>query len=339
MAVRLRDVASHAGVSVKTVSNVVNDFPHISAATKEKVLRSIEELGYRPNLSARHLKYGRSGFIALAVPELDIPYFAELATLVDAKAEQLGYIMLLDITRADQRAERKVLEGVQSRMIDGVIFSPLSLEAGDIDPSRLGAPTVFLGERSIPKGVDHVAVDSVAAARAMTEHLLSLGRSRIGAIGRSKGVTTGSARLRGFQKAMKDAGRPIIKEYIRSTDYYSRESGREEMAALLDLPEPPDAVFCFNDLMAIGALRACAERGVRVPDDVAIAGFDGILEGKYCTPPLTTVTPDLEFLVDKVLEKLVARIKGSEAVGERVKVPWELTLRESTLGRWSGVEQ
>ncbi|WP_226996695.1 LacI family DNA-binding transcriptional regulator [Tessaracoccus aquimaris] len=140
MAVRLRDVASHAGVSVKTVSNVVNDFPHISAATKEKVLRSIEELGYRPNLSARHLKYGRSGFIALAVPELDIPYFAELATLVDAKAEQLGYIMLLDITRADQRAERKVLEGVQSRMIDGVIFSPSPLRRATSTRRGSGPP-------------------------------------------------------------------------------------------------------------------------------------------------------------------------------------------------------
>ena len=98
MAVRLRDVATHAGVSVKTVSNVVNGFPHISEATKEKVLRSISELGYRPNLSARHLKYGRSGFIALAVPELGIPYFAELATRIDAKAAELGHIMLLDIT-------------------------------------------------------------------------------------------------------------------------------------------------------------------------------------------------------------------------------------------------
>lgn len=332
MAVRLRDVATHAGVSVKTVSNVVNGFPHISEATKEKVLRSISELGYRPNLSARHLKYGRSGFIALAVPELGIPYFAELATRIDAKAAALGHIMLLDITRADQRTERMVLDGVQSRMIDGVIFSPLSLDFGEIDASGLTVPMVFLGERAIPEGVDHVAVDSVAAARAMTEHLISLGRTRIGAIGRSRGVSTGSVRLKGFRQALREAGLPSDPELVYATETYSREAGRQAMLRLLDLPEPPDAVFCFNDLMAIGALRACSERGVRVPDDVAVAGFDDILEGRYTSPSLSTVTPDLDFLVDRVLDLLIARINGSEAPGERVNVPWELTLRESTLG-------
>lgn len=332
MAVRLRDVATHAGVSVKTVSNVVNGFPHISEATKEKVLRAIDELGYRPNLSARHLKYGRSGFIALAVPELDIPYFAELATRIDSKAAEMGHIMLLDITRADQRTERMVLAGVQSRMIDGVIFSPLSLDVGEIDARSLEVPMVFLGERAIPEGVDHVAVDSVSAARAMTEHLLSLGRTRLAVIGRSRGVSTGSVRLEGFSRAMVDAGLPIRPEYVMATETYSREAGRVAMLELLDLAEPPDALFCFNDLMAIGALRACAERGVAVPDDIAIAGFDDILEGHYTTPRLTTVTPDLDFLVEKVLERLTARIAGADGPGERINVPWELTLRESTLG-------
>lgn len=332
MAVRLRDVATHAGVSVKTVSNVVNGFAHVSEATRSKVLRSIDELGYRPNLSARHLKYGRSGFIALAVPELDIPYFAELATRIDAKAAELGHIMLLDITRAEQRTERMVLAGVQSRMIDGVIFSPLSLDVGEIDARSLEIPMVFLGERAIPDGVDHVAVDSVSAARAMTEHLLSLGRTRIAVIGRSRGVSTGSVRLEGFTQAMEAAGLPVRPEYVMATETYSREAGRVAMLELLYLSDPPDALFCFNDLMAIGALRACAERGVAVPDDVAVAGFDDIMEGRYTTPSLTTVTPDLDFLVGAVLDQLTERITGAKGPGRRINVPWELTLRESTLG-------
>lgn len=332
MAVRLRDVATHAGVSVKTVSNVVNGFAHVSEATRAKVLRSIDELGYRPNLSARHLKYGRSGFIALAVPELDIPYFAELATRIDAKAAELGHIMLLDITRAEQRTERMVLAGVQSRMIDGVIFSPLSLDVGEIDARSLEIPMVFLGERAIPDGVDHVAVDSVSAARAMTEHLLSLGRTRIAVIGRSRGVSTGSVRLEGFTQAMEAAGLPVRPEYVMATETYSREAGRVAMLELLELSDPPDALFCFNDLMAIGALRACAERGVAVPDDVAVAGFDDIMEGRYTTPSLTTVTPDLDFLVGAVLDQLTERITGAKGPGRRINVPWELTLRESTLG-------
>lgn len=125
-----------------------------------------------------------------------------------------------------------------------------------------------------------VRVDSVAAARAMTEHLISLGRTRIGAIGRSRGVSTGSVRLKGFRQALREAGLPSDPELVYATETYSREAGRQAMLRLLDLPEPPDAVFCFNDLMAIGALRACSERGVRVPDDVAVAGFDDILEGR-----------------------------------------------------------
>ena len=333
MAVRLRDVAALAGVSVKTVSNVVNDFPHVSEATKAKVMAAIEESGYRPNLSARHLKYGRSGFIALAVPELAIPYFAELAAKVDAAAARLGYIMLLEITRADRQAERTVLEGVQSRMIDGIIFSPLSLDAEDLQTRDLEMPMVFLGERSIPDDVDHVAVDSVGAARAMTEHLISLGHRRIGAIGRHPGVSTGSVRLKGYRAALREAGLPVEPDLIMATENYSREEGRLAMLQLLSLPEPPDAVFCFNDLMAIGALRACAERGVRVPEDVAVAGFDDSLEGRYTTPSLTSVTPNMDFLVDSVLRLLTRRIQSPGTPGEQVRVPWALVLRESTLGR------
>ncbi|MDF1487644.1 LacI family DNA-binding transcriptional regulator [Tessaracoccus caeni] len=333
MAVRLKDVAELAGVSVKTVSNVVNDFPHISEATRAKVLTAIDELGYRPNLSARHLKYGRSGFIALAVPDLVIPYFAELAEKVNQAATRHGYIVLLDITRADPQAERTVLQGVQSRMIDGVIFSPLSLGAGEIEASRMDVPTVFLGERAIPEGVDHVAVDSVAAAKAMTQHLIALGRRRIAVIGRSRGVSTGSVRLEGYRQAMDEAGMRVDRRMIMATETYSREAGRAAMLELLALPTPPDAVFCFNDLMAIGALRACFERGVRVPDDVAVAGFDDILESSFTSPSLTTVAPDMDYLVEQVLTRLIERINGSTAPGERFNVPWKVTLRESTLGR------
>lgn len=334
MAVRLRDVAERAGVSLKTVSNVVNDFPHVRESTRAKVQEAIKELGYRPNLAARNLKYGRSGFIALAVPELAIPYFAELATKIDAAAAELGFVLLLDITRADPQAERIVLGGVRPHMIDGVIFSPLSLDAGEITAGmQANLPMVFLGERSIPEGVDHVSVDSVSAANAITQHLIDIGRTRIGAIGRGKGVSTGSVRFAGYAHALEGAGFPVFDEYIIGTGSYSREEGRVAMHRLLALPEPPDAVFCFNDLMAIGALRACHEAGVRVPEDIAIAGFDDILEGQYTTPTLTTVSPDMDVLVHKVLRLLTRRIEGHRGPGERAHVPWKLRIRESTAGR------
>lgn len=334
MAVRLRDVAERAGVSLKTVSNVVNGAVNVRETTRLKVQRAIDELGYRPNLAARNLKYGRGGFLALAVPELAIPYFSELAAKFDAAAAELGFMMLLDITRADPNIERVVLSGVETRMIDGVVFSPMSLDVGDIQKSvRADVPTVFLGERAIPAGVDHVAVDSVAAAQSMTQHLIDIGRQRIATIGRGKGVSTGSVRQQGFSMAMEAADMRIDPAYLRATDEYSREAGRNAMHDLLRLPTPPDAVFCFNDVLAIGALRACAEAGLVVPDDIAVAGFDDITESRFCTPTLTTITPDMDLLVEHVLRLLRRRIEGYDGPAERVHVPWTLTVRESTRGR------
>lgn len=333
MAVRLRDVAEKAGVSVKTASNVLNDHPHVTPATREKVQRAIADLGYRPNLSARQLKYGRSGFLALAVPHLDSPYFSELASLFSAAASRRGFIPLLDITNADADAERLVLAGVSSHMIDAVVFSPLTLTAEEIAARTGTVPMVLLGERAIPEGFHHVAVDSVAAARAVTEHLISLGRRRIAAIGRESAQGTSSVRLDGYLAALTAAGMEVVDDLIVGVPNYERSAGYAGMQQLLDLPEPPDAVFCFNDLLAIGALRACADRDVAVPDDVAVAGFDDIAEGRYSTPRLTTVHPDMEFLVDEVLRLLKSAVTRSGAPVEDVVVPWRLEVRESTVGR------
>ena len=332
MAVRLRDVAERAGVSVKTASNVINDYPHIKPSTRAKVEAAIRELRYRPNESARQLKHGRSGFLALAVPQMDAPYFAELASRLSAEASRLGYILLLDVTGADPDAERTVLDGVRSHVIDGLIFSPLALSADEIAARADELPMVLLGERAVPAGYDHVAVDSVAAARAMTQHLLDLGRRRVAAVGRESFRGTASVRLRGYREALAEAGVPYDPQLVKGVAQYQRSDGKTAMTELLALDDPPDAVFCFNDLMAIGALRACAEAGVNVPDQVAIAGFDDIAEGRFSTPTLTTVAADMDLLVRETLELLLRRIHGAAEPPEYPTVPWCLQLRESTMG-------
>lgn len=332
MAARLRDVAERAGVSVKTASNVVNNYPHIRPATRKKVEQAIAELHYRPNLSARRLKHGRAGFLALAVPQMDSPYFAELAAHVSAEATRRGYILLLDVTGAEAEAEQLVLEGMRSHVIDGVIFSPLALTAEQIAARSDKLPMVLLGERGVPDGYDHVAVDSVAAARAVTEHLLSTGRRRVAAIGRESAAGTASVRLEGYHQALAAAGIDADPDLVVGVPHYEREDGRQAMQILLALPEPPDAVFCFNDLMAVGALRACAEAGIKVPEQIAIAGFDDIPEGRYTTPSLTTVSPDLALLSHSALDMLLDRIDGGSGAANEVSVPWRLVVRESTAG-------
>lgn len=332
MAARLRDVAERAGVSVKTASNVLNHQPHVKASTRERVEAAMADLRYRPNLSARSLKHGRAGFLALAVPAMDSPYFAELAARVTEEAAALGFIVLLDVTGGDADAERVVLEGMRSHVIDGVIFSPLALSADEISRRADSLPMVLLGERPIPTGFDHIAVDSVAAARAATDHLVAQGRRRIAAVGRETIKGTASARLRGYKQALKAAGLPYESALVVAVPHFERADGHAAMQQLLDLPEPPDAVFCFNDLMAIGALRACVQAGVKVPEEVALVGFDDIAETRYSNPTVTTVSPDLAGLARGALELLSRRISGNDGPAERVKVGWTLKARETTLG-------
>lgn len=332
MAARLRDVAERAGVSVKTASNVLNNHPHVKASTRARVEAAMAELRYRPNLSARSLKHGRAGFLALAVPAMDSPYFAELAARITEEAAALGFIVLLDVTGGDADAERVVLEGMRSHVIDGVIFSPLALSADEISSRADDLPMVLLGERPVPVGFDHIAVNSVAAARAATEHLVAQGRQRIAAVGREPMKGTASERLRGYRQALKATGLPYDTDLVITVPHFERADGHAAMLQLLDLPEPPDGVFCFNDLMAIGALRACVETGVKVPEEVAIVGFDDIAETRYSNPTVTTISPDLTGLARAALALLSRRIDGDRGDAEEVEVGWTLEARETTLG-------
>jgi DNA-binding LacI/PurR family transcriptional regulator len=337
MPARLKDVAELAGVSVKTASNVINDYPHIKPSTRAKVEAAIRELRYRPNVSARQLKYGRAGFLVLAVPQMDAPFFAELSAKISEQAASLGYLMLLEATRAEPEAERRVLDGMRSHVIDGLIFSPLALTADEIANRADDLPMVLLGERGIPPGYDHVAVDSVAAAQAATEHLIAVGRRRIAAIGRESIAGTASVRLQGYRQALRQAGIAYDPALVLGVGYYGRADGRTAMQSLLSLPEPPDAVFCFNDLMAVGALRACAEADVSVPDEVAVVGFDDIAEGRFHSPSLTTIAADLDALSQQALRLLLLRVGGDKSPATSIKVPWTLQIRESTAGRGAGV--
>jgi DNA-binding LacI/PurR family transcriptional regulator len=350
MAVRLSDVARRAGVSVKTVSNVVHGYAHVRPDTRQRVQAVLDELGYLPNLSARSLRRGRSGLVALAVPALDVPYFAELSSAVVAAAEARGWTVLVDQTDGVLEREREVAAGLRKHLIDGLLLSPMALEAADLERARTRTPLVLLGERISTGGVDHVAVDNVQAARAATAHLVDLGARRVAAIGYQSGEAAGSGvarlRARGYEWALQDAGLPVDPALTPGVPGYGRREGAATMARLLDVPDPPDAVFCFNDTLALGALRAIADRGLRVPEDVAVIGFDDIEDGRFSNPSLSTVAPDKDAIAREGVAMLADRIDGRDgrnggnAAGDAavpaardLRVPFELVLRESTEGR------
>lgn len=337
MVVRLSDVAQRAGVSVKTVSNVVHGYVHVRPETRDRVQAALDELNYRPNLSARSLRRGRSGVIALALPALDMPYFAELASMVVEAAADRGWTVLVDQTDGLRERELEIAGGLSGRLIDGLILSPVGLDTQELMQWHWETPLVLLGEKVDRGPVDHVAIDNVAAARSATAHLLDLGRRRIAAIGYQDPAHSASGvaalRRRGYEQALAESGLSVDGGLTPTVAGYCRADGAEAMSVLLDLPEPPDGVFCFNDVLALGALRALAERDVRVPDDVAVIGLDDIEDGRFSCPSLSTIAPSKRDIARRAVEMLHDRISGrSEQPPRDVKVDFELIARESTVG-------
>lgn len=336
MGASIRDVAERAGVSVKTVSNVVNGYQFVTPLTRAKVQKALDELDYRPNLSARLLRGGRTGLIALAVPEIRMPYFAELATHVVRLAKQYGWTVLIDETQGSFDNERLVSEGIKSHLVDGLIVSPLSLRAKDIENRRDRTPLVLLGERLVHAPVDHVSIDNVAGAAAAVAHLAESGRTRIAAIGSQPNISGGTAalRLKGYRQALRRARLPYDPALVVAAPHYDRADGAAGMAALLDLDHPPDAVFCFNDLMALGAIHTLHARGLRAPETIAIIGFDDIEEARYSTPTLSTVAPDKEQIARLALRLLELRIQyGDAALPQEGHADFQLAIRESSAGQ------
>ncbi|MEU1281874.1 LacI family DNA-binding transcriptional regulator [Streptomyces sp. NPDC005805] len=334
MGVSLKDVARRAGVSIKTVSNVVNNYPHVTPQMRAKVQQAIDELGYRPNLTARHLRKGRTGIIALAVPEFGNPYFAELAGAVVDAAARHDYTVLVDHTAGEREKELLVSQGFRAQVIDGLILSPIHLETEDLTARTGTAPLVLLGEREYEAPYDHIAIDNVAAAREAVRHLIGLGHRRIAFIGSRTGRERQPAhlRLRGWREEHAAAGLTADEKLVVVTDGYGRQDGAAAMAALLDSGERPDAVFAYNDLIAIGAMRTLTERGLSVPGDVAVVGFDDIEESRYGATTLTTVSPDKEAIARLAVDSLVERLTGDETRAPRRERPgYRLIVRESTV--------
>ena len=332
----LHDVARIAGVSIKTVSNVVNDYPHVSAATRDRVLAAIAELDYRPNLSARGLRSGKTGVIGLAIPELRQVYFAELADSIIRAAARYKLDVVIDQTSSTRESEVAVLAGRRLRLTDGIIFSPERLGQGDIALLEVDFPLVLLGERMFGGPTDHVTMHNVESARAGTEHLIGIGRRRIAVIGAhpvdQQDIGSDNLRIRGYREALEAAGLPQDPALIRVAVPWHSENGAAAMRALLAEGIPFDAVFTLTDTLGLGVLRALGEAGVRVPEDVAVLGFDNIDEGRFSIPSLSTVEPGRDEIAQVAVDMLVERIneKGDRMPPRQILADYRIVGREST---------
>jgi DNA-binding LacI/PurR family transcriptional regulator len=337
MAITMHDVARSAGVSIKTVSNVINDYPHIRPGTKQRVVDAIAALGYQPNLSARSLRSGRTGMIALVIPELRNAYFAELADSVMRAAAERGLSVLIEQFGNARESELAVLRKPRGAMVDGILYSVLALSGEDASLiDDIATPMVLLGERIFNGPRDHVTMQNIEGARAATEHILSLGRRRIVALGAHEGETVGSAglRLTGYRQALDAAGVEVDERLIREVGTWHRKDGSAAMRKFLAEGVPFDAIVAFNDTLALGAMRVMAEAGLRIPEDVALIGFDNIDETNYSLPTLSTIDPGREEIARTALDVLIGRIDADADGGARppreLLSTFRLITREST---------
>lgn len=329
--VRLADVAKHAGVSLKTVSNVVHEYKHVAPEMRAKVQASIDQLGYRPNLTARRLVTGRTGMIALALPETDHPYFSTLADAVVKAAEKHGLRVLIEQTDGKVDRELAVLSDREAGLVDGVIFQPAMVTSLEIAEVQADTPVVLLGEAAMPLSIDHVMIDNVDASRASVEHLLKLGCKKIAFLGAVADDNAGATirRLAGYQYALDKAGLILDPDLVLQVDNFSPSSAKKAVMKALAEGLKFDGLLCRDDRFAVAALQALREAGLSVPDDVAVIGWDDTELGRYSYPTVTTVSPDKSGIAELAVNMLIERINGQTGVGRHRLAPFSLVIRES----------
>ena len=328
----IRDVAEEAGVSVATVSHVINDTHYVSPELTQRVHDAIESLGYRPNRLARALSRQVTPMLALMVPDISNPYWAQVARVVQDITDQYDYSVIVCSTDGVLKRELRFLRSL-SGWISGLILHPYHVGHQQVSQC-IGdtVPVVILGDflpgHEQPADWDHVQGDNEGGAHAAVEHLLQLGHRRIAFIQGPPNTPSSAGRLTGFLRAL-DCADVEFDESLLIPGDYTREGGRAGISKLMDTEEPPTAVFCANDLMALGALEAARQRGCQVPRDLSIVGFDDIDEAGRASPPITTVKGPPQRLGKVAAEMLIERLKG-RVESQRVKLAFSLVVREST---------
>jgi LacI family transcriptional regulator, galactose operon repressor len=324
--VTIAEVAHRAGVSATTVSHVLSGKRVVGATTRDTVMDAIRELGYRPNAVARNLRTRRSHMVAVVVPDITNPFYAVLTRGLADALDGAGYGTIVCNTDGVHEREAKLFQDVMDRGVDGIVFaSGETASRVTFTPADHATPIVCIGEHLDHPLCDAVVPDDETGSRAAGTFLASRGYRRVAMI--QGPPRYGGPRTAGFRSAMQAAGIKVPAELMVRGDW-TRKGGYAAMSALADLPHPPDAVFCANDLMAIGAMDVAHERGLSVPEELAIVGFDDVDAATIVTPTLTTVrNPAYETgstAGDLLMSRLTRRYTGA---GRTVVLPCALVER------------
>lgn len=326
-------VARHAGVSTATVSRAMSGRNgSVSPATRERVMRAVELLGYTPNAAAKHLRTRRSGKVLVTVPDISNPFFALILQGIEEAALGEGYAVLIGDTQHDPAREERYARMLQQKDADGLIFLGHRLPPGAATLIRAAkgqpAPIVNGCEFSSRLGVPSVHIDNERASHEVMKHLYGLGHRRIAAITGPLISPLSRDRLRGTMAAARAAG--AKQQLVVMHGDFSIASGKAASGRLLARRHPPTAIFCFNDEMALGCLDTARERGLRVPEDLSVVGFDDIRFSRYLDPPLTTVTQPMQEIGAGCVRLLLEILRGNPLAPVSITLPHRLTVRKST---------
>ena len=323
----INDVARKAGVSAMTVSRVINNKGEISQATRQRVQQAIDQLGYRPSKVARSLSTSRSYTIGLIVPDITNPFFPEIIQGAEDAAWQAGYTITLCGTGEDPEREAKALETLEDNRVDGVIVCSARLPKERLLQLIVRHQAAVLLNRSVPSAAaGMVSMDDAYGTMRVVHHLLGIGRERIGFLAGPATSQSGRKRNEGYHTALEATGHRVDEDLQESCPP-NEHGGYQAFKLLHQRHRDLNGLICYNDLVAIGALQACAELGIGVPDDIAVVGCDDIRMASLVTPSLTTLAVDKYHLGRKTVTMLLERI-GGKSSGPLILRP-ELIVRQS----------
>ncbi|SAK89448.1 LacI family transcription regulator [Caballeronia temeraria] len=328
--VSIADVAERAGVSVATVSRVLNGHTNVRETTREKVLEAVATSGYRINELARNLRTAESRLLLTMVPDFGNPFYAAIVRGIDSVARQNGYFMLLCDTGADPLRERSYFDLLRGRRADGAIcLDPAAVQKALAEEAST-LPWVACCEFDPAAGVPYVGIDNHLAAGDVVRYLTAKGHRRIALINSGQGYLYGRQRLAGYRDALKDAGIEPRAEWLIELDSLDYDAGERAAAQLASLGDArPSAAFAVSDTLAIGVMNGFRGAGFAVPDDVAVVGFDDIAVAAHVDPPLTTVSQPMQLLGETAADLLLRRLRDPRAEVPGVLLPHRLIQRRS----------
>ncbi|GMK44158.1 HTH-type transcriptional regulator DegA [Paenibacillus glycanilyticus] len=330
MKATIYDVAKEAGVSIATVSNAINGKGNVSKKRREQIFKIMEQMNYQPNVNASALMGKKTYTLGLLIPDISNPFFSEIARAIEDQAHQLGYSVIMCSTdNKDERVERYIAL-LEQKNVDGILIGT-GVDNLDIltNLQARNIPIVMISREATALEVDTVVADDYVGGLMAAQHLADMGHTRIAILSEQLKVSSARERIRGFKQGLQDCRISFDDRNLVICDYMVEE-GRRGAGELLGREDRPTAIFCCNDVLAIGAMQEARSLGIKVPEELSIVGFDDTILASVVDPPLTTVAQPIASMAKQAFQLMISNLDEAEPVKKRIVLRPEINIRQST---------